>query len=231
LRFSLALQVAEGSNRAEASSERWVSIRRAAEILGVNQATLRQWGDAGQLRTFTTPGGHRRFFEADLQALVDRGPTAARRSVPEVLLGIRERYEALARRCLSENRWFQSFDEPARRRFRILGSSMLNLISAYLMGGRRERARTLLEGRDVAAEYGAEAARLGLSLPEATEAFLLFRTPVLDGLSRWVRERQSSARESDDVLRRANYFMDQVLLTMAAAHEAARSAVRTGAQT
>jgi excisionase family DNA binding protein len=213
-----------------AVSERWLSIRKAAALLGVNQATLRQWGDAGRIRTYTTPGGHRRFCETDLLALVDRGSTAVRPGLAEILLGSRERYEALVRRCLSENSWFQSFDEPARRHFRILGSSMLNLISAFLIGARRDRARTLLEGRDVAAEYGTEAARLGLSLPQATEAFLLFRTPVLEGLSRWVGDRQTDAREGDDILRRANYFMDQVLLSMAASHEAARLSSESGAR-
>ena len=37
-----------------------------------------------------------------------------------------------------------AFDEPARRRFRILGSSMLNLISGYLIGGRRDRTERIV---------------------------------------------------------------------------------------
>jgi hypothetical protein len=97
---------------------------------------------------------------------------------------------------------------------------MLSLIGAYLTAGRRERDRSLAEGREVAAEYGAETARLGLSHAEATEAFLLFRTPILDGISRWMRDRGPARREADDILKRANHFMDQVLVSMASAHEA-----------
>lgn len=201
---------------------RWVSIRRAAEILGVNQATLRQWGDAGKIRSFTTPGGHRRFCEDDLLALTRaRQPEARQPTLAEMLLNSRERYDSLVRRCLTQNPWFQAFDEVARRRFRILGSSMLSLVSAHLTAGRRERERTLEEGRTVAAEYGAEAARLGLSLPQATEAFLLFRTPVIESITRWIGQRRPSQREADELMRRANHFMDQVLLSMASAHEAA----------
>jgi excisionase family DNA binding protein len=210
------------------SGQRLVSIRRAAEILGVNQATVRQWGDSGKVRTFTTPGGHRRFFADELQAMVESGrDRAPGHSLSESLLGSRERYESLARRRLGESGWFLAIDEPGRRRFRILGSSMLNLVGSYLSGGRRERERSLSKGRELAAEYGAESARLGLSLPQATEAFLLFRTPVLESLNRWLRERPATQREAEGLLRRANQFMDQVLVSMAAAHEACRT-VRSG---
>jgi hypothetical protein len=140
----------------------------------------------------------------------------------ELLLGSRERYEALARRRLGESAWFLAIDELGRRRFRVLGSSMLNLIGTYLGGGRRERERSLAEGRELASEYGAESARLGLTLPQATEAFLLFRTPVLESLNRWLRERAATQRETEALPRRANQFMDQVLVSMAAAHEAYR---------
>jgi excisionase family DNA binding protein len=211
-----------------ASTARLVSIRRAAEILGVNQATVRQWSDSGKLRAFTTPGGHRRFDEQDLLTL-SRGPTVAPGPLlGEFLLGTRESYEALARRCTAESSWYQVFDDAARRRFRILGSSMLNLIGVFLTGGRRDRDRALEEGRDVAIEYGAEAARLGLSLPQATEAFLLFRTPVLEGLNRWVSDRQPPRREADELSLRASYFMDQVLLSMASTHETRRIEAEVG---
>ena len=209
---------------------RWVSIRRAAQLLGVTQATIRQWGDAGKLRTFTTPGGHRRFWEDDLISMTgDLADRDGSRTLVEVLLASRERYEPLARHGLAGHPWLGSFDEGARRRFRILGSSMLTLVSAYLTAGGRERTRSLEEAREIAREYGAEAASLGLSLPEATEAFLLFRTPVLEGLSRWVHQRRLSSREADELLRRANHFMDQVLVTMASAHERSRSPGPEGA--
>jgi excisionase family DNA binding protein len=211
------------TSRADPVTEtrRPVSIRRAAEILGVNQGTLRQWSDAGKISAFTTPGGHRRFFEDDLLAFTRSRPAVASPSgLAEILLTSRERYEALARRCLADSHWFQSFDDLARRRFRILGSSMLSLIGAYLTAGRRERERTLVESREVAAEYGAEAARLGLSLSEATEAFLLFRTPVLESLNRWLRDRELKRGEAETLMARVGHFMDQVLLSMASSHDA-----------
>ena len=207
-----------------AAARRPVSIKRAAEILGVAQATLRQWSDAGKVPSFTTPGGHRRFFEEDIHSLTDaRLRIPPQPALAQLLLGSHERYEALVRHCVAESHWFKSFDDGARRRFRILGTSMLSLVGAYLTGSRRERERTLAESREVAAEYGVEAARSGLSLSEATEAFLLFRTPVLESLTYWLRTLQSPGKEADAVLRHANRFMDQVLLTVASSHDEYRA--------
>src|SRR5256712_12763376 len=43
----------------------WLSLDEAAKRLSVHPATLREWADKGQIRTFRTPGGHRRFSEVD----------------------------------------------------------------------------------------------------------------------------------------------------------------------
>src|SRR3712207_7500490 len=53
---------------------RWLTIHEACAYLGVDQSTLRRWSDAGKVPVFRTPGGHRRYAEADLRALVGDGP-------------------------------------------------------------------------------------------------------------------------------------------------------------
>src|SRR5256712_12244290 len=47
----------------------WLSLDEAAKRLSVHPATLREWADKGQIRTFRTPGGHRRFSEVDVADL------------------------------------------------------------------------------------------------------------------------------------------------------------------
>src|SRR2546430_15911041 len=47
----------------------WLSLDEAAKRLSVHPATLREWADKGQIRTFRTPGGHRRFSEVDVAPL------------------------------------------------------------------------------------------------------------------------------------------------------------------
>lgn len=199
---------------------RWVGMRRACEILGVNQSTLRHWTDSGRVPAFLTPGGHRRYREADLRALTERGPGDATVPLSTVLLEVGERYESVARRASRSSPWFRHFDDNARHQFRLLGGSMLRLLSTHVIStSRRERETSLRRGRELAEEYGALAAERGLSLAEATEAFLLFRNPVLDLVHRWLEEQPRSSAVPGETLKKVTHFMDQVLVSMAGAHE------------
>jgi excisionase family DNA binding protein len=60
----------------------WLTLGQAAAFLGAAQSTVRKWADGGLLPAFYTPGGHRRFRRADLEAFLS-GPRggAAQRSV------------------------------------------------------------------------------------------------------------------------------------------------------
>ena len=76
----------EHSNNSEhrEADERWLSIQAACKLLGVDQSTLRRWSDSGRIPVFRTPGGHRRYREADLQRLlhgVQRSPRKMSRNV------------------------------------------------------------------------------------------------------------------------------------------------------
>ena len=67
----------------------WLTLGQAAAFLGAAQSTVRKWADAGRLPAFYTPGGHRRFRRADLEAFLagPRGaPSAGRPSSPSVLV-------------------------------------------------------------------------------------------------------------------------------------------------
>ena len=201
----------------------WVGMRRACEILGVNQSTLRHWTDRGRVPVFLTPGGHRRYREADLLALTEPATlTVARAATPlaNALLASHARYESVARRVLRSSAWSRQFDEEARRRFRLLGSSMLRLLSSYVVSvDRPERERCLRRGRALAAEYGQAAASIGLTATEATEAFVVFRRPILELVQHWLGEQPRSAPDTADALTRVNHFMDEVLVSLVSAYE------------
>ena len=58
-----------GGNPGGGSSD-WLTLGQAATYLGVAQSTVRKWSDGGRLSAFYTPGGHRRFRRADLDAFL-----------------------------------------------------------------------------------------------------------------------------------------------------------------
>jgi excisionase family DNA binding protein len=55
----------------------WLTLGQAAKYLGMAQSTVRKWSDTRRLRTFYTPGGHRRYRRSDLDAFLSRGGATA----------------------------------------------------------------------------------------------------------------------------------------------------------
>ena len=65
-----------------------LTVRAAAQRLGVGYSTLKQWIYSGRVRTTTTAGGHHRVAEAEIDRLVAQGggdaagPREGRRARP-----------------------------------------------------------------------------------------------------------------------------------------------------
>lgn len=49
-----------------ATENGWYRSKRLAQILGVNESTLRRWADRGVIGCQRTPGGHRRFSHSQV---------------------------------------------------------------------------------------------------------------------------------------------------------------------
>jgi molybdopterin-binding protein len=67
-----------------------LTVRAAAQRLGVGYSTLKQWIYSGRVRTTTTAGGHHRVTEAEIDRLVARGggeaPAKAKTAPPSGLI-------------------------------------------------------------------------------------------------------------------------------------------------
>jgi molybdopterin-binding protein len=57
-----------------------VTVRAAAERLGVGYSTFKRWVHTGRVRTTRTEGGHHRVAEAEIERLMARQQPDARRS-------------------------------------------------------------------------------------------------------------------------------------------------------
>ena len=61
-------QAADSS--ADAAGNVFLTPGQAAQLLGVCSRTVSRWGDGGQIPSVKTLGGHRRFRQADILALL-----------------------------------------------------------------------------------------------------------------------------------------------------------------
>lgn len=198
----------------------WISIAHASKLLNVNESTLRRWADAGQVRTYRTPGGHRRFAHADLRSLTTAVPhfsDADRGDLGELALArIRRRLQRPRQVDIS---WYQQLDEEERLRLRMLGRRLVTLISDYV-AKRTRKHRLIEEARGIGHEYGRELRQFGTRLHDALAAFMFFRRS-LDETARQLFARNGlSTAETMDGLEQIADLADEVLLAITEAYEA-----------
>ena len=139
----------------------WMTLSEASAFLGVDASTLRVWADAGRVAAYRTPGGHRRFDRAALEAFLARsrqepepklaeliGPHAAR-LVPDALEQIRRQ------------RWYRVLDESTARAIGETCRGLMDALAGYLGGG--GRPQSALRAREASgAGPGAPGGALGV---------------------------------------------------------------------
>ncbi len=193
----------------------WVSLTEACTLLGVSASTVRRWGDTGVVRTFVTPGGHRRFSRAGLEALLPSRPTG-RPSLGD--LGETPGRMARGYRMASAEGhgtipWVAELDEAQRERFRGYGRSIVSsLVAALDTEDAALRAERLRLADDACAEYGRIAGREGLGAPMTADIFLRFRRPFLAELGALARRREFDAAATATLMAEANTALDGLLL-------------------
>jgi len=214
---------AGSGSRPPANDGSWITLSRARRLLGVNESTLRRWADTGQISSYRTPGGHRRFSEADIRALMT-GKARGRQETHYHALGslaltrIRRR---LQHPRGHEPEWTAHIDEAGRMRLRITGRRLVDLTSEYLSRP-RGRARLLEDAREIGHEYGRELAHSQLTLREAIEAFTFFRRSLGDTVKQVAQKESLSAEETTQSWEAVHALGDEVLLAMTEAFEAGR---------
>lgn len=207
--------------RATGASERadgaWLSIDAACKLLGVDQSTLRRWSDSGKIPVFRTPGGHRRYNEDDLRALV-RGEPRRRRVSRQVLTTMSmSAYEHDYIRQAQSRPWYRAYDQRTLDELRPLGRRMVDLTIRYI-SSRGERGDIIAESREIGHEYGCCSARVGLSTSEALEAFLFFRTPVVQAVTHYIEDKNVPTRRAARITSELTHFLDAVLIETVRAH-------------
>ncbi|MCK9495798.1 MAG: helix-turn-helix domain-containing protein [Dehalococcoidia bacterium] len=194
---------------------RWVSLARACEILGVNESTVRRWADSGEIQVFRTPGGHRRFDEAELQDLVETGGRRPERALESAAL-------SRIRRQLHSNkadaRWYRDTDEDERDALRPLGRRLVEIVDDYL-AKRGRRSELEEEVSAIGEAYGAELQRRGMPLSQAIQAFTFFRRSLDETAKQLAERNRMTPEEAAAAREQIAGLADRVLLSLTAIYD------------
>ena len=169
------------SNNQIIEKSQWLSLRDACRLLDVSNTTLRQWADNGYLRVYRTPGGHRRFLRDDVESFANAPQQAQEQGREDAIedSALRKIRRSLSRNDVVKQSWYQSVEEEGKDRMRLFGRRLLSLLLQE-SGARRRRQELLEEAHMLGREYGTEMSERGVSLKDTIEAFVFFRTMVLD---------------------------------------------------
>jgi len=196
-----------------------ISIREASQILGVNEATLRQWTDEGKLSAFVTPGGHRRYFKSDLKKLTRSG---------QKVLGIKDlvseledttpRHREIARGFFDRSPQAVKPCKEHQLRLAELGRRLLHLTARYISEPAR-REESLSAARDTGRCFGILLAEMGMPLTEATEAFLMHRELIMQSAAGLAGKREARGGRIAEAIPLANHLIDMTLISMIDEHQ------------
>ena len=197
----------------------WLNLSETAKLLGVHPSTVRNWADQGQLPVHRTTGGHRRFKRSEVelwqQSQCKTGPDEAQMVVQNALK--LTRFQITEGRLQAED-WYRKLDDEARNQYRLSGRNMMHGLSAYL-SSQGEEANA--EARSLGYEYATRGRRYGLSVLDATQAFLFFRNTLIDAmLNVYEAAAVSSSYAWSDMFRKINAFTDTIMVTLMETYEA-----------
>jgi excisionase family DNA binding protein len=196
-----------------------VSISEASRMLGVSEATLRQWTDEGKIEAFITPGGHRRYDKTELRSFI--GKEHKIHGIKDLVSSIEntpQLHRQLAHTHFSTTSWYQRVDPQTQKHLANSGRELLQQVTKYL---REPTKRIEIEEkvRSIGMEFGNEVANLGLSLTEAIEIFMLHRNPVTNAVTDLMKRRESLNERAVEAIPLLNHIMDETLIAMVAAYQ------------
>ncbi|NTW00556.1 MAG: helix-turn-helix domain-containing protein [Oscillochloris sp.] len=202
----------------ESEDTSYLSLSAASKLLGVHSTTLRRWADAGAVPVYLTPGGHRRFARADIEALASRQPLAGQ-AVGSVWAS---KALAVTRSELSHGQsrldWVSHMPEDDRAAWRRIGQQLMGVVLRYI-NNPHEDENLLTEARMIGADYALHAKKYGVTLTAALEAALFFRDSLVDAAMNMPDDAQLQPEASARLLRRISRVANEVHLVVAASYQ------------
>ena len=196
------------------STDEWLSLRGAADVLGVHPSTVRLWSDKGLLPVHKTQGGHRRYKRGEILLWAESNEKSKEDALEpegmmqEVIKNVRMQ---ISEGRLQEESWYQKLDEDARAQYRMSSRSLFQGLMIYVATNGREADS---EAYAIGYEYASRARRYNLSYVDAAKAFLFFRETLVASVIKVYTEANIPARRATEMYARMHTFTDDVLISL-----------------
>jgi excisionase family DNA binding protein len=193
----------------------WISLRHAAELLGVHPATVRIWADNGDLPSRRTPGGHRRFRKADVlrysESTGEVEPLEVQLIIQNALGHTRMQ---VGGGTLNQMGWYENLSDTTRNSLRQEGMHTMESLRKYLAAGAPDEqlATAITIGKNYASLLSSEE----LKLPDAVRGFFYFSDFVVNSVLNWseITPTRNTASDWSHLLRQVNTFINSILISI-----------------
>ena len=197
----------------------WLNLSKVAILLGVHPSTVRNWSDQGVLPVHRTQGGHRRYLRSEIELWIQSkkadGPADFHLVAQTALKSTRFQ---ISEGHLKAESWYMKLSDEDREQYRKSGRALLHgLINFINADGEQASA----EAQALGYEYASRGRRCGMSLSEATHAYLFFRNVLLESmLAVYESASVNSPLAWSDMFRKVTEFTDHILVTLLETYEA-----------
>ena len=192
------------------TTDEWLSLKGASELLGVHPSTVRLWSDKGVLPTHRTSGGHRRYRREEM--LLWAKTAREVRVEPENILqtAMKNVRVQIGEANLESESWYKKLDENARKQYRESTRSLSQGLMAYLASQGDDS-----DAHAIGFDYASRARRYGLNEVDATRALLFFRNALIESVMKVYREANVlSGKAWEEMLHKMHTFTDQILISL-----------------
>jgi len=194
------------------------SIGEASQILGVSEATLRQWTDNGLIKAYVTPGGHRRYAREQLDEFMHSHQKML--GIKDLVARLKDTAEPLREIGATTLAGAHKRLGPAQQQnLAILGRKILDAIICYVSEPAK-REESLAQVRAAGADFGTILAEAGVPLTDSIQTFTSHRAPIIESVATMMRQREVVTEGILAAIPLIDDVMDQALIELVEAYQA-----------
>jgi excisionase family DNA binding protein len=196
-----------------------IGISEASQLLGVSEVSLRQWTDAGKVKAFITPGGHRRYSRLGLKKFMSsQCKSWGTRDLAAELEDSTAKHRETISAFLRDNSWYSQLDTQSQEELSSLGRRLLDLIIRAITEPSRQD-EVVEEVRKIGYGFGEILTRLKFPLVVSVQAFTQHRDLIINVTAQLIKRRQGLTPRLVETIPVIDHALDEALVGLMTAYQ------------